>query len=76
MGASFFFSGISATTASVVSIKPAIEAEYGLAELPAALDHLARGPFGKVVICGATGERAVWFRDCEGNLIGIGQPIR
>ena len=23
---------------------------------------------------GAGGERAVWFRDCDGNLIGIGQP--
>jgi NADPH:quinone reductase-like Zn-dependent oxidoreductase len=33
-----------------VGIKPVIEAEYGLAELPAALDHLARGPFGKVVV--------------------------
>ena len=22
------------------------------------------------------GERAVWFRDSEGNLLGIGQPIR
>jgi hypothetical protein len=22
------------------------------------------------------GERAAWFRDSEGNLIGIGQPIR
>jgi catechol 2,3-dioxygenase-like lactoylglutathione lyase family enzyme len=21
------------------------------------------------------GERAVWFRDCEGNLLGIGQPV-
>jgi catechol 2,3-dioxygenase-like lactoylglutathione lyase family enzyme len=25
---------------------------------------------------GATGERGVWFRDSEGNLLGIGQPIR
>jgi NADPH:quinone reductase-like Zn-dependent oxidoreductase len=33
-----------------VGIKPLIEAEYGLEELPAALDHLARGPFGKVVV--------------------------
>ena len=22
-----------------------------------------------------TGERAVWFRDSEGNLIGLGQPV-
>jgi catechol 2,3-dioxygenase-like lactoylglutathione lyase family enzyme len=25
---------------------------------------------------GGKGERAAWFRDCEGNLFGIGQPIR
>ncbi|MGI5195505.1 VOC family protein [Streptomyces sp. CA-288835] len=24
---------------------------------------------------GAKGERAVWFRDSEGNLLGIGQPV-
>ena len=24
---------------------------------------------------GGKGERAAWFRDSEGNLIGIGQPI-
>jgi catechol 2,3-dioxygenase-like lactoylglutathione lyase family enzyme len=24
---------------------------------------------------GASGERAVWFHDSEGNLLGIGQPI-
>ena len=23
-----------------------------------------------------TGERGAWFRDSEGNLIGIGQPVR
>jgi catechol 2,3-dioxygenase-like lactoylglutathione lyase family enzyme len=23
-----------------------------------------------------TGERAVWFRDSEGNLLGIGEPLR
>jgi hypothetical protein len=23
-----------------------------------------------------SGERAAWFRDSEGNLLGIGQPIR
>jgi hypothetical protein len=22
------------------------------------------------------GERATWFRDSEGNLLGIGQPVR
>lgn len=32
------------------AIKPVIDAEYALADLPAALDHLDRGPFGKVVI--------------------------
>ena len=25
---------------------------------------------------GGRGERAAWFRDSEGNLLGIGQPIR
>jgi catechol 2,3-dioxygenase-like lactoylglutathione lyase family enzyme len=25
---------------------------------------------------GAAGERAAWFRDSEGNLIGLGQPVR
>ncbi|WP_330337634.1 VOC family protein [Streptomyces sp. NBC_00557] len=25
---------------------------------------------------GARGERAAWFRDSEGNLLGIGQPVR
>jgi catechol 2,3-dioxygenase-like lactoylglutathione lyase family enzyme len=24
---------------------------------------------------GASGERGVWFRDSEGNLLGIGQPV-
>ena len=24
----------------------------------------------------STGERAAWFRDSEGNLLGIGQPLR
>jgi NADPH:quinone reductase-like Zn-dependent oxidoreductase len=31
-------------------IKPVIEAEYALAELPAALDRLVKGPFGKIVV--------------------------
>jgi catechol 2,3-dioxygenase-like lactoylglutathione lyase family enzyme len=22
------------------------------------------------------GERGAWFRDCEGNMLGIGQPVR
>ncbi|MFI1396238.1 VOC family protein [Streptomyces sp. NPDC020681] len=25
---------------------------------------------------GATGERGGWFRDSEGNMIGVGQPVR
>lgn len=25
---------------------------------------------------GGIGERAVWFRDSEGNLLAIGQPVR
>ncbi|MDW6026225.1 NAD(P)-dependent alcohol dehydrogenase [Mesorhizobium sp. BAC0120] len=31
-------------------LKPVIDAEYALADLPAALYHLQRGPFGKVVV--------------------------
>jgi len=31
-------------------IKPVVDAEYAFADLPAALDHLARGPFGKIVM--------------------------
>ncbi len=33
-----------------LGLKPVIDRGYPLAELPAALDHLARGPFGKVVV--------------------------
>jgi NADPH:quinone reductase-like Zn-dependent oxidoreductase len=33
-----------------LKIKPVIDKVYGLADLPAALDHLERGPFGKIVI--------------------------
>ncbi|MEU2107899.1 VOC family protein [Streptomyces sp. NPDC019507] len=25
---------------------------------------------------GARGERAAWFRDSEGNMLGVGQPVR
>jgi NADPH:quinone reductase-like Zn-dependent oxidoreductase len=31
-------------------LKPVIDAEYQFADLPRALDHLDRGPFGKIVI--------------------------
>jgi catechol 2,3-dioxygenase-like lactoylglutathione lyase family enzyme len=24
---------------------------------------------------GGIGERAVWFRDCDGNLLGVGEPL-
>lgn len=33
-----------------IRMKPVIDVEYELADLPAALGHLARGPFGKVVL--------------------------
>lgn len=33
-----------------LKLKPVIEATYGLKDVPAALDHLVRGPFGKVVV--------------------------
>jgi hypothetical protein len=31
---------------------------------------------GNYPSAGGAGERAAWFRDSEGNLFGIGQPIR
>lgn len=34
----------------VNALKPVIAAQYGFTELPAALDHLERGAFGKIVI--------------------------
>jgi NADPH:quinone reductase-like Zn-dependent oxidoreductase len=33
-----------------LALKPVIDARYALADLPRALDHLDRGPFGKVVV--------------------------
>lgn len=33
-----------------LQLKPVIDAAYALEELPAALDHIDRGPFGKVVV--------------------------
>lgn len=33
-----------------VGIEPVVAGEYALADLPSALDHLERGPFGKVVV--------------------------
>jgi NADPH:quinone reductase-like Zn-dependent oxidoreductase len=33
-----------------VALKPVIDARYALSDLPRALDHLDRGPFGKIVI--------------------------
>jgi catechol 2,3-dioxygenase-like lactoylglutathione lyase family enzyme len=39
--------------------------EFGIAEVP-----------GHYPSKQATGEKAAWFRDSEGNLFGVGQPIR
>ena len=36
--------------ANHIPLRPVIAAEYALADLPSALDHLERGPAGKVVI--------------------------
>ena len=33
-----------------IGLKPVIDQRYRLADLPAALDHLQRGPFGKIVV--------------------------
>ncbi|MET8696280.1 VOC family protein [Streptomyces bauhiniae] len=44
---------------------PGFRTEGGIAEVQ-----------GNYLSKGARGERAAWFRDSEGNLIGIGQPVR
>jgi catechol 2,3-dioxygenase-like lactoylglutathione lyase family enzyme len=42
-----------------------LEFEYeGIADIP-----------GNYPSKGGKGERAVWFRDCDNNMLGIGQPI-
>src|SRR4051812_3902003 len=45
--------------------RPGFETVDGIAEIE-----------GNYPSKGATGERAVWFRDSEGNMMGIGQPVR
>jgi catechol 2,3-dioxygenase-like lactoylglutathione lyase family enzyme len=44
---------------------PGIEVRDGIAEI--------RGNYPSK---GSRGERAVWFRDLDGNVMGIGEPIR
>jgi catechol 2,3-dioxygenase-like lactoylglutathione lyase family enzyme len=44
---------------------PGIETSAGIAEVD-----------GNYPSDGGIGERAAWFRDSEGNLLGIGQPLR
>jgi catechol 2,3-dioxygenase-like lactoylglutathione lyase family enzyme len=44
---------------------PGLETTDGIAEVQ-----------GNYPSKGSTGERAAWFRDSEGNLLGIGQPLR
>ncbi len=43
---------------------PGLKTVNGLAEIPG--NYPSKG----------IGERAVWFHDSEGNLLGIGQPVR
>jgi catechol 2,3-dioxygenase-like lactoylglutathione lyase family enzyme len=44
---------------------PGLETTDGIAEVQ-----------GNYPSKGSTGERAAWFRDSEGNLLGVGQPLR
>ena len=44
---------------------PGFPAVEGIVEVP-----------GHYPSAAASGERAVWFRDSEGNLLGVGQPVR
>ena len=43
---------------------PGIDVSDGIAEIPG--NYPSKG----------SGERGAWFRDSEGNLLGIGQPLR
>jgi catechol 2,3-dioxygenase-like lactoylglutathione lyase family enzyme len=43
---------------------PGLKTVYGIVDIPG--NYPSKG----------TGERAVWFRDSEGNLLGIGQAVR
>ena len=43
---------------------PGLETRDGIAEVS-----------GNYPSKGGRGERAAWFRDCDGNMLGIGQPI-
>jgi catechol 2,3-dioxygenase-like lactoylglutathione lyase family enzyme len=42
---------------------PGVEVIDGIASIPG--NYPSKG----------SGERAVWFHDCDGNLVGIGQPV-
>jgi catechol 2,3-dioxygenase-like lactoylglutathione lyase family enzyme len=44
---------------------PGLETTDGIAEVQ-----------GNYPSKGSSGERAAWFRDSEGNLLGLGQPLR
>ena len=44
---------------------PGLETTDGIAEVE-----------GNYPSKGGKGERAAWFRDCEGNMLGIGQPLK
>ena len=44
---------------------PGLETKDGIAEVE-----------GNYPSKGSTGERAAWFRDSEGNLLGLGEPLR
>ncbi len=43
--------------------------------IPVDADGIADVP-GNYPSKNSTGERAVWFRDSEGNLLGVGEPVR
>ena len=43
---------------------PGLETTDGIAEVE-----------GNYPSKGGKGERAAWFRDCEGNMLGLGQPL-
>jgi catechol 2,3-dioxygenase-like lactoylglutathione lyase family enzyme len=62
---------------AVVSVLRARGVEFEDVDLPGlrTVNGIAQVQ-GNYPSSGGIGERAAWFRDSEGNLIGIGQPVR
>jgi catechol 2,3-dioxygenase-like lactoylglutathione lyase family enzyme len=58
--------------ADKLGLQPSEEREGGLRYVCAAGEFALRGNYPSKGV----GERGAWFRDSEGNMLGIGQPLR